>query len=104
MKKGVKKLFSPTENEKAATTQDQAEALYRTRRLTIDAMGVVIGYWATIARVKQITMSNETDFVTSRLKNDADKTVEDWREEPLDAYIIRAEFLKVKTEREALNF
>jgi hypothetical protein len=88
----------PTDAERATAT------LVSTGPLTISAMPIVVSYFATIPRVRQVTRSGELVFVTTRWVDGTETAEESWEEALRDAYRVRDEFLKVSTEREALDF
>ncbi len=67
-------------------------------------MEIVVHYRATIPRVQQFTRAGQTVFVTTRWVEGKEGTEQRWDEKPLDAFSVREEFLKVKTERQALDF
>ena len=99
------------------TSPEQATAaLYSTKQRNISAMSIVVNYHAKIPRVRQITQSGEIVFQTTsgryvdEIFKDAmeGKTnvgrMEGWADRTCDAYDVRDEFLKVTTERQALDF
>ena len=99
------------------TGPEQATAaLYGTKQRNISAMPIVVSYHARIPRVRQIKQSGEIVFQTtsSRFvdeifrdamegKTDVGR-LEGWADRICDAYDVRDEFLKITTERQALDF
>lgn len=99
------------------TGPEQATAaLYGTKQRNISAMPIVVSYHARIPRVRQITQSGEIVFQTTtgrfidEIFRDATEgntnvgRMEGWADRTCDAYDVRDEFLKVTTERQALDF
>ncbi|WP_158789029.1 hypothetical protein [Granulicella sp. L46] len=99
------------------TGPEQATAaLYGTKQRNISAMPIAVSYYAKIPRVRQIEQSGEVVFQSTsgrfvdEIFRDATEgntdvgRIEGWAHRPCDAYNVRDEFLKVTTERQALDF
>jgi hypothetical protein len=116
-----RKVEPPTGLEQAAAaptgTEQAAAALDRTKQRIISPMPIVVSYQAKIPRVRQVsTQAGEIVFQTtsSRFMDEIFRDAMDgktqvgvlqgWIDRIRDAYTVRDEFLKVTTEREALDF
>jgi hypothetical protein len=105
------RMVEPPTGPEQATT-----ALYGTKQRNISAMPIVVSYHARIPRVRQITQSGEIVFQSTsgrfsdEIWSDAVEgksnvgRMEGWADRTCDAYDVRDEFLKVTTERQALDF
>jgi len=111
----------PTGQEQAAAeptgSEQAAAALDRTKQRIISPMPIVVSYQAKIPRVRQVTtqageivfQTTSSRFMDEIFRDTMDGTTqvgvpEGWIDRIRDAYTVRDEFLKVKTDREALDF